>query len=170
VYSEPGHGAAFKIYLPRTTSPGGAFLPITASRAPARAGRVLLVEDDADVRRATRRMLENLGYFVLEARDGEEGLAVATRAAGSIDVVVTDLMMPRMNGGDLARALAAKYPTLRIVFTSGYTDDAVLRRRLVDSEHRFLQKPFTAEQLSTAISELLVPAPRTSGRFEPKSG
>jgi PAS domain S-box-containing protein len=162
VYSEPGQGAAFKIYLPRTTSPSRCDLPIMPRRPTVRAGRVLLVEDDADVRRATRRMLENLGYFVLEARDGKEALEVAERAVGSIDVVVTDLMMPRMNGGDLARALAAKYPTLRIVFTSGYTDDAVLRRRLVDSEHRFLQKPFTAEQLSTAISELLVPASRWS--------
>ncbi|HEY4131954.1 MAG TPA: PAS domain S-box protein, partial [Gemmatimonadaceae bacterium] len=120
VYSEPGQGAAFKIYFPRVVLDGVDEAPSSAAKKQFRTGTVLLVEDDDDVRRATRRVLEMLGYSVLEASNGEEGLASASTHAGSIDVVVTDLMMPKMNGGDLARALAISHPTLRIVFTSGY--------------------------------------------------
>jgi CheY-like chemotaxis protein len=155
VYSEPEQGAAFKVYFPRVvlSDVDAALSPVRRDHL--RTGTVLLVEDDDDVRRATRRVLESLGYRVIEASNGEEGLASASTHAGAIDVVVTDLMMPKMNGGDLARALARSHPTLRIVFTSGYTDDAVLRRRLVDAAHTFIQKPFTGMQLATAITELL---------------
>ncbi|MEP6495894.1 MAG: PAS domain S-box protein [bacterium] len=155
VYSEPGHGATFKIYLPRHAST----VADEVARAPRarevlRAGTALLVEDDDAVRRAVRRMLERLGYSVLEASDGETGLSVATGYAGTIDVVITDLMMPRMNGGDFAAALAKTHPSLRVVFASGYTDDTVVRRGLLTDEHLFLQKPFTADQLAQAISKL----------------
>jgi two-component system, cell cycle sensor histidine kinase and response regulator CckA len=92
---------------------------------------------------------------VIEAQDGEEGLSVASGYDGEITVVVTDLMMPRMNGGDFARALALSRPESRIVFTSGYTDDAVLRKRLVTSTHAFVQKPFTGDQLVRTITSVL---------------
>jgi two-component system, cell cycle sensor histidine kinase and response regulator CckA len=155
VYSEPGHGAAFKIYLPSDLAAASAD-ESPARPAPAtRAGTVLLVEDDDAVRRATRRLLERIGFSVLEASDGEAGLSVASNYGGEIDVVVTDIMMPRMNGGDFARALALTHPDLRVVFTSGYTDDAVLRRGLVSTSHAFVQKPFTSEQLARAIAGLL---------------
>jgi two-component system, cell cycle sensor histidine kinase and response regulator CckA len=124
-------------------------LPQTAT------GTVLLVEDDSAVRRAARRMLERVGFSVIEAQDGEEGLSVASGYDGEITVVVTDLMMPRMNGGDFARALALSRPESRIVFTSGYTDDAVLRKRLVTSTHAFVQKPFTGDQLVRTITSVL---------------
>lgn len=155
VYSEPEHGAAFKIYLPREMS---AITPESAPSQPghtAATGTVLLVEDDVAVRRAARRMLEKAGFTVLEAQDGEHGLSVAADYSGDINIVVTDLMMPRMNGGDFALALTATRPTSRVVFTSGYTDDSVLRRRLIDTTHAFVQKPFTADQLVRTITSLM---------------
>ena len=100
-------------------------------------------------------MLEKVGFSVIEASDGEAGLAVAKSHDGQIDVVVTDLMMPRMDGRELATALSNVLPHVHIVFTSGYTDDAVLRRGLVGSDHAFLQKPFTGEQLAHTISALI---------------
>jgi CheY-like chemotaxis protein len=155
VYSEPGHGAAFKIYLPREMSSAATeSVPVPQARLTA-TGTVLLVEDDMAVRRAARRMLEKVGFNVIEAQDGEEGLSIATGYDGEITVVVTDLMMPRMNGGDFARALSSQRPDSRIVFTSGYTDDSVLRRRLVDTTHAFVQKPFTGDQLVRTITSLL---------------
>lgn len=121
---------------------------------PERSGTALLFEDDDAVRRAVRRMLERLGYTVLEAPDGEAGLAVAAEHEGTIDIAITDLMMPRMNGVDFANAVAKTQPGLRVVFASGYTDDTVVRRGLLTSAHAFLQKPFTADQLAQAIGKL----------------
>lgn len=155
VYSEPGQGAAFKIYLPRDMSSSPAEIAPVHQPPPTVTGTVLLVEDDTAVRRAARRMLEKVGFSVIEAQDGEEGLSVASEYQGEITVVVTDLMMPRMNGGDFARALAVSRPGSRIVFTSGYTDDAVLRKRLVTSTHAFVQKPFTGDQLVRTITSVL---------------
>jgi two-component system cell cycle sensor histidine kinase/response regulator CckA len=152
VYSEVGSGTTFKIYLPRIES--GAPTRKTPSRASTSVGRggtVLLVEDDDDVRRGVSATLARLGYAVLEAPDGEAALVVAASHGGTIDVVVTDLMMPGMNGRELGDQLAALQPHLRVVFTSGYTDDEVVRRRLVNEGQSFLQKPFTSEQLVRAI-------------------
>jgi signal transduction histidine kinase/CheY-like chemotaxis protein/HAMP domain-containing protein len=155
VYSEPGHGAAFKIYLPQTAGRLEADEKRLSRRPTPRGGTALLVEDDETVRKAVRRMLERLGYGVLEAPDGEAGLGIAAAHAGTLNVVVTDLMMPRMNGGEFATKLVASRPDVRVVFTSGYTDDAVIRRGLVSPAHVFLQKPFTGEQLAAAIKALV---------------
>ena len=155
VYSEPGHGATFKIYLPREAD---ASAPNELPVSPAvnqKHGTVLLVEDDESVRHAVRRMLEKVGYDILEARNGEDGQQVSKTHNGHIDVLVTDLMMPGMDGRSLATSLADARPEMRVVFTSGYTDDAVLRRGLVDSAHAFVQKPFTGEQLANTISGLM---------------
>jgi CheY-like chemotaxis protein len=153
VYSEVDGGATFKIYLPRIDAAAETSLATNQpAAAVARGGTVLLVEDDDAVRRSVRTTLERLGYIVLEASDGESGLAVAERQGGSIDVVVTDLMMPGITGREFAERLAVAWPGLRVVFTSGYTDDEVIRRRLVDEGQSFLQKPFTSEQLVGAIN------------------
>jgi two-component system cell cycle sensor histidine kinase/response regulator CckA len=155
VYSEPGQGAAFKIYLPREAARQESSAVSRAKPAAARTGTVLLVEDDEAVRKAVRRMLEKAGYVVLEAEDAEVGFRVAAERTGSIDIVVTDLMMPGMSGSEFASRLAEAHPGLRVVLTSGYTDDAVVRRGLLGAAHAFLQKPFTSEQLTNVISELL---------------
>jgi PAS domain S-box-containing protein len=155
VYSEPGHGATFKVYLPRETSPSTTTESPSVAVVSERRGTVLLVEDDDAVRLAVRRMLEKLGFQILEAKDGEDGVRVANAHTGHIDVLVTDLMMPRMDGRTLANTLAAARPDMRVVFVSGYTDDAVVRRGLIDSAHAFVQKPFTGEQLANTISGLI---------------
>jgi two-component system cell cycle sensor histidine kinase/response regulator CckA len=117
-------------------------------------GTALLVDDDDSVRRAVRRMLERLGYAVLEASEGERALGIAAAHPGPLDVVVTDLMMPRMNGGAFATILAKSRPDVRVIFVSGYTDDAVVQRAPLAPVHTFLQKPFTIEQLAAAIGSL----------------
>jgi CheY-like chemotaxis protein len=150
VYSEVDHGATFKIFLPRVAPAQGATPSPPKSRV-GRGGTVLLVDDDAAVRRSVRTMLVRLGYVVLEASDGEAGLAVAERQGGAIDVVVTDLMMPGMGGREFADRLALARPRLRVVFTSGFSHDELIRRRLVEERQPFLQKPFTSDQLVSAI-------------------
>jgi signal transduction histidine kinase/CheY-like chemotaxis protein len=155
VYSEPGHGATFKVYLPRESGPATQVETGATFTIGDRRGTILLVEDDDAVRLAERRMLEKIGFHVLVAKDGEDGLRVSKAHDGHIDVLVTDLMMPRMDGRTLANELAATRPDMRVVFTSGYTDDAVLRRGLVESAHAFVQKPFTGEQLAHTISGLI---------------
>jgi signal transduction histidine kinase len=152
VYSEVGNGTTFKIYLPRIERGAPvARAPHQVSSSVGRGGTVLLVEDDEDVRRGVKATLMRLGYTVLEASDGEAALATAALHPSAIDVVVTDLMMPGMNGRELGDQLAERQPNLRVVFTSGYTDDEVIRRRLVNEGQSFLQKPFTADQLIRAI-------------------
>ena len=100
-------------------------------------------------------MLENSGYTVLEAPDSDVALTIARRYPGPLDAMVTDLVMPKMDGRTLAAALASIRPSTRVVFTSGYTDDALIRRGLVDSQQAFLQKPFTDDQLASTINGLI---------------
>jgi two-component system, cell cycle sensor histidine kinase and response regulator CckA len=155
VYSEVGQGAVFKVYLPRDASAPGSTSATSEPRRTVRSGTVLLVEDEHAVRTAVRRMLERTGYQVLEAEDAAAGIRIAADRAGTIDIVVTDLMMPGMSGSEFASKLAEIHPGLRVVLTSGYTDDAVLRRGLLGAAHAFLQKPFTSEQLSNVIGDLI---------------
>ncbi len=153
-YSEPGQGTTFKVYFPwerRTTSSQQPALSPVELRM---TGTALLVEDDARVRRAVRRMLERIGFDVIEASDGEAGLGVAAGHDGPIDVVVTDLMMPRLGGGAFAKRLAMSRPNVPVVFTSGYTDDAAFRRGLLETEYTFVQKPFTREHLEAAVARV----------------
>jgi CheY-like chemotaxis protein len=166
VYSEPHNGATFKIYLPRDAEAAPAIEPAPALPLAPRHGTILLVEDNDAVRHAVRRMLEKMGYEILEAPHGDEGIRISQRFEGHIDVLVTDLMMPRMDGRALANALAVARPGMRVVFVSGYTDDAVLRRGLVDSTHAFVQKPFTGEELAHTINGLLDSAVATDLRAD----
>jgi len=159
VYSEPGHGAAFKIFLPHAPIADAAFESGTA-RMPDEVAyhlpaTILLVEDEDSVRRTIKRTLERAGYDVLEASDGEKALAVAGHHTEPIDLVVTDVMMPGMNGREFADALLQTHPGVGVVFMSGYTDETVSQRGLVDSTRMFLQKPFTGDQLLSAIRDLI---------------
>ncbi|MDQ3428124.1 MAG: response regulator, partial [Gemmatimonadota bacterium] len=123
---------------------------------PARGGEVvLLAEDRADVRRFTARVLRECGYEVLEADSGESALALARDLAGPVHVLLTDAVMPGMSGKVLAERLGTARPETRVVFMSGYTDDAVLDRSVVESGITFLQKPFTPVRLAAAVRSAL---------------
>ncbi len=156
VESEPGRGARFEIYLPWVDETAEA-LEAAAAPAEVRGGAetVLLVEDDDGVREMTREILELLGYAVTEARDGAEALEVAARHAGPIHLLVTDTVMPRMNGPALAERLASIRPETRVLFMSGHTDDALLRHGVVERGEAFLAKPFAADTLGRKVRQVL---------------
>jgi two-component system cell cycle sensor histidine kinase/response regulator CckA len=156
VSTELGRGTTFTLYLPRAeaAAPQPGTAP-DASRLPAGTETVLLVEDEEAVRRLSARVLRSRGYAVLEARDGEEAERLATEHPGPIHIVVTDLVMPRMSGRRLAGALARIRPRLRVLFMSGYTDEAVVRQGVHESSVDFLQKPFGPEELARKVREVL---------------
>jgi hypothetical protein len=122
---------------------------------PARPGVVLLAEDDAALRRLLRRTLAAQGHAVLDASDGLHALELATRHHGPIDVLLTDVVMPRMGGRELADSLGRSHPETSVVFMTGYTDDAVLLRGISAREVRLLRKPFSMEALSAVLVRLL---------------
>jgi PAS domain S-box-containing protein len=156
VYSEVGHGTTFKIYLPRTnamTEPGAAG---AASAAEPRGDEtIVLAEDDEALRALARRVLVRQGYTVLEARNGREALELCANYEGRIDLVLSDVVMPELGGRGLVESLAASRPGTRVLFMSGYTDDDVFRRALIDKRTEFLQKPFTPQTLSQRVRDVL---------------
>ena len=119
---------------------------------------VLLVEDEHAVRRATAEFLHLNGYTVLEAKDGLDALAVARTHYSTIHLVISDVVMPNMSGGQLAKELAELRPDTKLLFVSGYAGKTVLDHKVVDLETNFLQKPYTLKQLSSKIRAALVPA------------
>ncbi|MFN2563532.1 MAG: CHASE3 domain-containing protein [Gemmatimonadaceae bacterium] len=156
VYSEPGQGTTFKVYLHCLEHDPGVVLPaFVRSDEATGTETVLLVEDDEKLRTLSRRILEARGYTVLEAQDGQEAVSLCDGYEGRIDLVATDVVMPGMNGRMLVERLAAKRPGLRMLFMSGYTDEDILRRGIVDPGMAFLQKPFTPETLAHKVREVL---------------
>ena len=156
VESEPGRGTAFHILLPRMANPGPAAAPGTAEHTGATArGTVLLVEDEDPVRRVTARVLRRSGFGVIEAHDGREALDLWTQHGASVDVVLTDLVMPRMGGEELARHIRAARPELPILFISGYTQGAALNRDALGPGAEMVHKPFDADELAERIARLL---------------
>lgn len=116
---------------------------------------VLLVEDDDTLRNLTGEILQDLGYTVLPARDGLAALEVCEKHDGPVHLLLTDMVMPRMNGRELAECLRSTRPETAVLFLSGYTDDAVVREGMREAALAFLQKPFTAEALARKVRELL---------------
>jgi signal transduction histidine kinase len=156
VESEPGRGATFRIYLPRQEAEMSA--PEVGVGQPTVRGKretVLLVEDEDSVRMMARQILLNHCYTVLEARDGEEALRVSSRWPEPIHLMVTDVVMPRTNGHQLADRLLPQRPGMKVLFVSGYTDDAVVRHSVAESGQPFLQKPFTPSLLASKVREVL---------------
>src|SRR5438128_587086 len=156
VYSEAGHGTTVKIYLPRV--PGVAESPVPAPEPQQVRGgdeTVLLVEDAAPVRTLARRSLEARGYRVLDAADGPSALELSARHAGGIDILVTDVVMPGMSGRELAERLAPARPSMKVLYTSGYTDDAMVRQGVLNAGVAFLQKPFVPDTLARKVREVL---------------
>jgi PAS domain S-box-containing protein len=155
VYSEVGKGTTFKIYLP-VVEEGVAVEPTPAEPVSlAGSETVLLVEDEKSVRALSRSILERYGYTVLEAGSGKEGLEVARQFPLPIHLVLTDVVMPEMGGTDLASQLETLRPGVRVLYMSGYTDDAIFRHGLLTKGRSFLQKPFTPEALARKVREAL---------------
>ena len=154
VYSELGKGTTFKVYLPRAPeATSGAAAQPSALRASGEV--VLVVEDEPAVRQMTLRVLEEYGYGVMEAKDGEEALELLGRGDRRVRLMVVDVVMPGIDGPELARRAGALLPGLPVLFMSGYTDDEVVRRGLLDAGKPFLQKPFTPEALGEQVARML---------------
>jgi CheY-like chemotaxis protein/two-component sensor histidine kinase len=157
VYSELGHGTTFKVYFPCLTA--AAELLITADEhtaiAPRGSETILLAEDDEALRTLGERVLIAFGYNVLVARTGAEALRIVAEHKGTIDLVATDVVMPEMNGSQLVAKVLKTRPGIRVLFMSGYTDDEVVRRGVIDGQTAFLQKPFTPDLLAHKVRQVL---------------
>jgi len=158
-YSEPGRGTTMRVYLPRVDAPADPIEhPRDAAPETLRGSEtILVVEDEAPVRAVTRQLLERNGYTVLEAPDGAAALALVDGAAGGrhIDLLLTDVIMPGMSGRELAAQLNARRPNLRVLFMSGYTDDAVVRHGMLEPGLAYLEKPFRPMALLRKVRSVL---------------
>jgi two-component system, cell cycle sensor histidine kinase and response regulator CckA len=150
VYSEPGLGTTFKVYLP-VISETVKVTPKAVSVMPGGTETILLVEDEECVRAVAKEMLETSGYNVLVAKDGVDALKVCQQSGSAIDLLLSDVIMPHMNGQELARRALAVKPDLRVLFMSGYTDDAIVHHGVIDNSAHFIQKPFSTEAFLVKI-------------------
>ncbi|HET9683177.1 MAG TPA: PAS domain-containing protein, partial [Gemmatimonadaceae bacterium] len=155
VYSEPGEGTVFKLYFPRLEEAATVSLKRTGEFVAGGTETVLLVEDEASVRQLARRLLERQGYRVLECCNGRDALAQATAYGDHIHLILTDVVMPELSGRGLVERLRAVRPTAAVIYMSGYTDDEVLRRGMLEPGSLFVQKPFTPEGLLRTVREAL---------------
>jgi CheY-like chemotaxis protein len=156
VYSEPGRGSTFKVYLPRVTETAEAAAEPEAPGLPARGSEtVLLVEDEDAVRQLVQELLESVGYEVLTAARPVEALRLAADYAGPLHLLVTDVVMPQMDGPELAQRLRTLRPDVRVLYVSGYSPGIVADRGVLEHGGTFLQKPFSAEALETKVRETL---------------
>jgi two-component system, cell cycle sensor histidine kinase and response regulator CckA len=156
VQSELDRGSTFRIYLPRVDDPAETQGPTkTAQEATNGSETVLLVEDEESVRQLVKETLEAKGYCVMEAENGKAGLEVAQAYDGTIDMVITDVVMPGMSGRELAKKLVATRPNARVLYLSGYTEDSVVQQDVLGSGTSFLQKPFTLQTLAKKVREIL---------------
>ncbi len=155
VYSEEGRGTTFKVYLPQRET-AGKMEPLAAeANIPRGSETILLLEDEDVVRSLTREILEGLGYQVLEASRGEEAIKIVTANNRSINLLLTDVVMPEMSGKEVVDRVSELTPSLRVLFMSGYTDEAIVHHGVLDSNVQFIQKPFTPAALATKVREVL---------------
>src|SRR3989449_8784705 len=156
LYSEPGKGTTFKIYLPAIAAlPEDIGKVAPADALPRGGGTVLVVEDDEQLRRLTHRALASQGYTVLEAERGSTALDIARRHKGPIDLLLTDVVMPDMNGPKLAEMLRVARPELRVLFMSGYPDGAITNQGMLEHGVAYLAKPFTTEGIARKVRDVL---------------
>lgn len=154
--SQPGKGSTFKVYFPVVDATFR--LPPTAvcdADSPRGSETILLAEDDDRVRAMTRQSLQQSGYTVVEARDGKEALRLSAQHSGTIDLLVTDVVMPELGGRELVEQITLVRPDLKVLYLSGYTSDGIVRHGVLQAEVAFLQKPFTPTELAKKVREVL---------------
>jgi two-component system, cell cycle sensor histidine kinase and response regulator CckA len=155
-YSEPGQGSTFSVYLPTATEVGEpSTLEAKSREAVSGSETILLVEDAAPLREMTRELLEERGYTVLEAEDGKQALEVAERYEGSIALLLTDVVLPKMGGPSLAKSLLQRRFGMKVLYMSGYANQAFVDDGVLKPGTVFLQKPFAAEELAKKVRKLL---------------
>jgi CheY-like chemotaxis protein len=156
VFSEPGKGSTFRVYMPRVD---GIDEPAPAAAVPAAplqgAETVLVVEDQEDVRGFVVAVLVSGGYRVLQAADANEALALAEACSGKIDVLLTDVVLPGMNGRELADRFRSARPGTKVIYTSGYTQDLIADRGVLHRDVNYVPKPYTADQITAKVREAI---------------
>ncbi|MFW6142930.1 MAG: response regulator, partial [Desulfovermiculus sp.] len=155
VYSEPGKGTTFKLYFPRSQGPISTAKPEQTSSPMLGQETILLVEDEEMVLELTQTVLEEQGYKVLAARSPQQAQKVAREHADQIQVLITDVVLPEMNGKELRAAIEDIIPSVKTLFMSGYTENVIVQRGMVDPQFFFIQKPFSAAGLGNKLRQLL---------------
>ena len=156
VYSEPGQGSTFKIYLPKMKGDVKAEeKEITPIHDLSGSEAVLIVEDEDSLRKLLRTVLKHRGYKILEAENGEDALRISNEHEGTIDLMITDVVMPKMGGKETAERLELLHPQMKVIYMSGYTDDAIVHHGVLAPGLNFLEKPFSPEKLAHKVREVL---------------
>jgi len=156
LYSELGKGTTFKIYLPASALGAETAATVASPAEPPRGSEtIMVVEDNGIVRKVMKRILKSIGYSVIEAGSGEEAVRICEQSKGKIDLLITDMVMPGMTGRELSNLLTDKYPGLKVIFVSGYTDDAISHHGVLEPGMFFIQKPFVVQALAEKIREAL---------------
>jgi len=155
VYSEPGQGTTFKVYLPQVDEPLTEQKQEVVKEIPRGNETILVVEDEETVRKLAVRSLKSLGYRALDAPEGGMALLLCEEFKGRIHLILTDVVMPGMSGRKLAERLKQIHPEMRVLYMSGYTDNAIVHHGVLEPGINFMQKPFTLESLSRKVREAL---------------
>jgi len=156
VDSAPGMGSSFRILLPSAMERAEELGPQTPAAAPETGSEtILLVEDETVVRQLVAEILETSGYTVLQAADGPSALELLRRHTGEVELLLTDVVMPETSGKEVAERLTRLRPMTRVLYMSGYTDDAIVHHGVLDSDVEFIQKPFTPSALARKVREVL---------------
>ncbi len=163
VYSEPGKGTALRLYFPRAVGETVEAPTETLPSAPLRGQgqTVLLVEDEIAILNLAKRMLEQLGYDVLAANTPSKAVEIARRHHGAVDLLITDVIMPELNGRDLAARISALFPTVKILYMSGYTANVIIHRGVLDKDVHLIQKPFSTKEFAAKVDMVLRSAQST---------
>ncbi|HEX4627936.1 MAG TPA: response regulator, partial [Gemmatimonadales bacterium] len=154
-YSELGQGTTLKVYLPRVDAPVEQFPARAATPRTSGSETILLVEDEAGLRTLTRRLLEKQGYTVLEAGIADAAVALVRDHVGPMHLLLTDVVLPGASGRQLADELLARRADLKVLFMSGYTEDAIVHRGVLAPNAAFINKPFSAESLAAKVREVI---------------
>jgi two-component system, cell cycle sensor histidine kinase and response regulator CckA len=165
VYSEPGNGTTFRIYLPKAEQAAEPETEVVQPVSLEGTETVLLVEDHDEVRAVAQQILRRYGYHVLEARNGGEALLTCERHPRTIHLLLTDVIMPQMNGRELAERLLRVRPDMRVLYMSGHTENAIVHHGVLDSGISYLQKPLDPEKLARRVREVLEMRTKPASRW-----